>query len=1089
MKSIINPMACTIIAAASSLFAVGGAKADTPVSVFTNVFNTAEVFTFLQLVTGNTYIWCGTDGDVFNDNWCTWESAEQDGAYPYGINQTGDYFRTADASNQKARLRIGSGSYTFPQVRFGANGGTSHVVMTGGVLRASTGDIHVGLKGGNSTLVLSNGTMSAAYWLTAGRDAATTSTIEVHGGTLTTAFRDGEEKTSNTGNGMMDLASYAGSTTYFKQTGGRVHAAGSANSGDKNVAMAVGNNADAQATVELTGGVMDLDGVLQVPRAGNGTFSVGGGTLDVLDFVQVGTGSNSTGMFAMSNGTANIRRYIAVGFGAGSTARVNVSGGTMNLNGQSDNIGFLIGDSASANLSEMNVSQNGVVNAYGDSYVGWNSAGKLTIEDDGYVCVGTPSVNKWFKINNYANVTNRSEINLNGGTLDVCHIRMIQPGDGYADVNFNGGKINVYANNSAAGGNVFGNVSSGDLRVYIKENGGTISVPSGVSVNVNEPLLAGVDGGVDGGFTKEGDGTLTLIAGENTYVGPTVVKGGTLSLASGGTLASTSLELAGGVFSGATFDTITISAGDYRFSSLPTNLTGTVTLTGGILRMTAAEAKATVDTATVVVNGGTLLVDGSLEPSLEIGATLVFSNVTLGVGIAAADAVKVAGAAFDWTYDAEDGHPRATAVKASGVNVWTGGAEGNWSDAGSWAYGVPAADGTAYINNDATILFESGKTVGAIVVNADVLFKKTAGDPEINVDVVDGTGTLGLYHVGFRGKGASSRIGSESSNEFTLEFVSTVTDGSDSWLVNMNVYAPMTGSGYVRLYGGTMLYGDNGAFTGDVKKDDADVRFMAPRAGFPNAKSITVDGTIWLWFDEGEIEFGGNFTAYATGNCGINLPGTVSDVVMTVGGGNGNVILSRGWNSKNKYWYNYYSAFVDSNGWQQGTDKFTLRKVGTGSISEFGFDGVYNLSLEGGSVNLGAEKVDTGADTILSVTNATLGIAADTVVASAYFGENSTLSTTFSETTEEEVTTYDAALLTVSGAASLDGVALSAAGTTPNTNTVYTVLSTTLLSGTATAAIDDPDDSDRKVWKARVGKTDLSLSYRIGRPGFILILQ
>ena len=1167
-------------------------NADTGETTITEMsFAHPFVTTFDKLIKTTTYCWIGaTDGAYdADDAWCVWRT--KGNSSEYGFTQSGNnHVVMADASTQKGRLRIESGTYTAQTFQIGGNSGTAYLDVSNATLSATgdfrvasynsgstkgyvtlrggatvtaganiaigtesgvtadvtvtnatlsatgvlyvgrssgtgtlsvekdatvhtDGDISVGSNGGTGTLVVDGGTVSSKYWLTAGRDAATTSRIEVHGGTLTTAYRDGAEQTGNTGNGMMDLASSANSKATFLQTGGRVHAAGSANNADKYIAMAVGNGTGAEAAVELTGGEMDLDGVLAVPRVGTGSFSMGGGELDVLSevyiangdnsvgtltvtggtanvhsFMQVGRGSGSTATFAMSNGTVNVNRYVAVGFGANSSAQVEVSGGTLNLDGNNENIGFLIGDNSTAVNSEIKVTGNGVVNGYGDCYVGWNSAGKLTIDEDGYVCVGTSSVHKWLKINNSTAVTGHSEINLDGGTLDVCHIRLIQPGDGSADVNFNGGTVNVYANNAAAGGNLFGNGSSGDLRVFVKANGATISVPFGVSVSVNEPLLTGVDEGTDGGFTKAGEGTLTLYSSAgNTYTGPTVVKGGSLVLPSGGTLASTQLVLDGGTFSGTAFDTVVIDSGIYMFSELPVSASGNVTLNGGILRMTAVEAAATEGVANVVVNGGTLLIDGSAAESIAVGTTLTFGNVTLGTGVAAGDVVKVGGVNFDWSYDSSDGHPTATAAAASGDNVWIGGASGNWSDAVNWSKGVPSDSLAALIDTDATIYFEANKTASSITINANVLFRKSAGDPEIRINDVDGTGTLSLYHVGFRGNGGDKRIGSASGNALTLEFVSTVSDGADSWLVDVSVYAPMTGAGYVRLYGGTRLYGDNSAFTGTVKKDDADVRFMSAQTGFPNASSITVDGTIWLWFDEGEIAFGGNFTAYATGNCGINLPGTVRAVTMTVGGGNGEVKFSRGWNSKNKVWFNYYSAFVDSNGWQQGSDKFTFRKIGSGAITEYGVDAVYNLQLEGGSVNFGAEKVYTGPDTRLTVANATLGVAAATTVASADFQSGSTLQSTYYETTEEETTTYGVNLLTVAGAATLNGLSLTAAGTTPNVDTTYTVLSASGISGTAVADIED--DDPRSSWYAKVRGNDLVLRWRLDKPGFMIIVQ
>ena len=194
------------------------------------------------------------------------------------------------------------------------------------------------------------------------------------------------------------------------------------------------------------------------------------------------------------------------------------------------------------------------------------------------------------------------------------------------------------------------------------------------------------------------------------------------------------------------------------------------------------------------------------------------------------------------------------------------------------------------------------------------------------------------------------------------------------------------------------------------------------------------------------------------------------------------------WDKKDG-WRPYYSAFVDSNGWQQGTDKFTLRKVGTGAITEYGVQSVYNFSLEGGSINLGAEKVYTGPDTRLTVANATLGIAAATTVASADFQSGSTLQSKYYETTEEETTTYGVNLLTVTGAATLNGLTLTAAGTTPNVDTTYTVLSAASVSGSAESGVADSDETDKKVWIAKVRQDSVMLMYGSRHPGFFVIIH
>ena len=964
------------------------------VDAWRNAFSSADTFLFTGMFTGNTYVWVGTDGDVFDseDAWAVWASA--DGSAANGINQTGDYFRTADAANQKTRLLIGSGSYTFPSVQLGKEG-TSHVVVTGGVLRASNGDVQVGINGGDSTFVISNGTVSAAYWLTAGRDAATTSRIEMHGGTLTTAFRDGVEQTGNTGNGMIDLASHANSRTTFLQTGGRVHAAGSANKYDTNIAMSVGNGSGAEAVVELTGGEMDLDGHMEVPRLGKGAFTLGGGTLDVSDelhiaagdssdgaftvtggvaavhsFVQVGRGGNSIASLAVKDGELTVDRYIAVGFGAGSSAEVSVSGGSVAMNGSVNGIGFLIGDNAAAFSSVMNVS-GGKVYANADSYVGWNSPGILNISGDGYVAVGSASVHKWLKLNNFDAVTGLSRINLDGGVLDICHIK-IEKASGTGEVNFNGGTLRGYANNSYANGNLFG--ESAQLTVNVKAGGATIEVPGGVSVSVGEPLLADAES-QDGGFTKTGFGTLTLAQG-NTYTGATRVMGGTLSLpdgAFGETLGA--LELGGGALAGSAYEwpSVTVVGGTYDFASLPIAADGHYTVSGGAIRVSPDESLTVAPSTNIVVKGGMFVIDVSGHEVVEDETRITFSHVAFD-GVDPAEAVKFTGTAAGWSIsDNGDGSYTATAGAENPTNRWIGGESGDWQDPANWQFGVPFASQTAVFDSPATVFMDANRTVAELQVDSTVRFQSAdigSIHPAILFSSISGSGTIQLAHVGL--SPASGVATATVADAVTLEYVKANDDNSsDSWLGGsagiLEVRGRIAGEGYVRLYNNTRLYGDNSSFTGKVKKDNGDVRFMTAQSGFANAAQFDLSGTLWIWFASGTISFGGNVTMATYAEefnrniaCGINVPNGIVNVEIVFGGGDGDVVLKREWHKgqgADKWnWYpnDPYAVYVEANGWTRGSDKVTIRKIGSGTLS-LDVDGAYNLAAQGGVTTIVAD--------------------------------------------------------------------------------------------------------------------------------------
>ena len=80
-------------------------------------------------------------------------------------------------------------------------------------------------------------------------------------------------------------------------------------------------------------------------------------------------------------------------------------------------------------------------------------------------------------------------------------------------------------------------------------------------------------------------------------------------------------------------------------------------------------------------------------------------------------------------------------------------------------------------------------------------------------------------------------------------------------------------------------------------------------------------------------------------------------------------------------------------------------------------------------------------------------------------------------------------MLTVTGDATLSGLQLTAAGTTPDVDTVYSVVSAESVSGTAESRVDDPDDTDKKVWIAMVRTAAVKLQYRSRMPGFFINIR
>jgi autotransporter-associated beta strand protein len=165
----------------------------------------------------------------------------------------------------------------------------------------------------------------------------------------------------------------------------------------------------------------------------------------------------------------------------GSTGILDISGGVFNQTGSGQLL--IIGEQGTATLT---VSSLGQVNCVGGLSIGHTATG-----------IGT--------------------VNLDGGTLTT---RIVEsPGaasGGSSTLNLNGGVLQANADNA--------NFMAGLTAANVLAGGAVIDSGS-YSIAINQNLL---DGGGNGGLTKNGTGTLVL-NGVNTYTGGTIVNAGTLA--------------------------------------------------------------------------------------------------------------------------------------------------------------------------------------------------------------------------------------------------------------------------------------------------------------------------------------------------------------------------------------------------------------------------------------------------------------------------------------------------------------------------------------------------------------------------------
>ena len=511
----------------------------------------------------------------------------------------------------------------------------------------------------------------------------------------------------------------------------------------------------------------------------------------------------------------------------------------------------------------------------------------------------------------------------------------------------------------------------------------------------------------------------------------------------------------------------------------------------------------------VVASNATIVVDAS-GSTVSVGDSLTLAGVSLAENVNVGDiTVIVAGLPYVWS-SSLDGEGRivvTAAGEATGASRWVGGASGNWSDAFNWSLGVPSSSLAALIDTDATIYFNENKTVASLTVNSDVVFRSTDTGkvhPTVYIHEVDGTGKIGLYHVGFEGNGGDRRIGLASGNTLTVEFDILTTD---SWLKNVSVYAPLTGSGYVRLYAGTKLYGDNSGFTGKVRKDDVDCRFMVPESGFPNASDIEIYGTLWLWFDEGTFYLGGNVSMRSSGNRGINMPvgaaTSENGVTLVLGGGDGTVTLHEE-SGKNPYQF-----YTNESNWTPGCLNATVRKIGTGTMT-CRITGAYNFSSEGGTtvftldnadanVSVAAEAAISGAATLGTVAFAPGAILAPTVTYTAAVpAVEDDPATEADESVAEVPASWTVSTLTATEASvqdlivRLDDDSIAALANIPGERPL--VLSASTLNGKPNRVAQDTNGDSiaadgSNIWLVRRGASGVTLTAGRQNPGFMIIVQ
>lgn len=440
-------------------------------------------------------------------------------------------------------------------------------------------------------------------------------------------------------------------------------------------------------------------------------------------------------------GTSGIRG-IVIGSGANGSGTFTITGGT-----------FITTNSTAADLVQNTGGNTGILNINGGTFISGSTdfgmglgAGANTI---GFINVNNGSA----KMGRFVVNIQQGTFNYNGGTIAFSNMVLTA---GSLTNNFNGGTVQARVNHTA----FIPNITRANVR-----DGGAIFDSAGFNITVVAPLVHSVidgDAAIDGGLTKNGNGTLTL-SGLPTYTGPTRVNVGRLAMP----LPTTSSSL--------------VVADGARFSPALTNrpwLVASAALTNSTVDFNYVSFSANPDTNAVLYLTD-LAISGSVTCNVA-GAGFPVTNLTLlSYGSKTGGGSFVLGSLPPGAVATlnDDGANVTLNITSGSVQdlIWSTG-DGIWQTNGGFNWNANSAQYLEYpsgVNDQVTF---NDTAFGTVNINSQVNPNSTTINVTSSFYTFSGTGSIG----GTNGiaKLGTSTLQIDNANNFTGPV--TISGGSET---------------------------------------------------------------------------------------------------------------------------------------------------------------------------------------------------------------------------------------------------------------------------------------------------------------------